>query len=144
MTRLQLPRTLHLAVSWTDRQGGTAEAVKHVYELQKYNTHARVAIQGLGDLATQFIINHQNSNLHVLADLINQAHIHLRHLQLSVPLIEEYIQAHRAAGAIAAKLTGAGLGGAMFALYADSNTRTQALEVLKSQSIQAWCVDVQC
>ena len=139
---IQFPTPLHLAISWTSRQGGTAEAVTQVKQLYEQSSEARAHIDELGTIAQACIDHCQQGTPFDLAAHINQAHKHLASLHLSIETIEFYIKMHKQEGAIAGKMTGAGLGGAMFALYPDIKTRSRAIQALKLQNINVWAVDL--
>jgi mevalonate kinase len=139
---IQFPNTLYLAISWTERQGGTAEAVAHVKCLYEQSDEAKNHIEQLGKIAQSCIHHCRQGELFDLATHINKAHKHLVALNLSIDTIESYIKAHKREGALAAKMTGAGFGGAMFALYPDLQTRSQAIQTLKQQNINFWAVNL--
>ncbi|MBU0935753.1 MAG: mevalonate kinase [Spirochaetes bacterium] len=61
-----------------------------------------------------------------LADLANQAHAGLRKLGLSTELAEDLLEAGRTAGAMGAKISGAGAGGA-FWLLAENRQKAEAV-----------------
>lgn len=124
-----LEMALHgtLIIADTGIHGQTGLAVSVVREqLQTEPVATQEHLSALGDLATDAKIALASDNVMQLGKTMNAAQTHLSALGVSHPKLDELIQAARQAGALGAKLTGGGVGGAMFAL-ADQPEQVSAI-----------------
>ena len=123
LTALQCP-TLPLVVGLSGVARSTADMVAGVRErlhaAPDLHGGAQGGIQGsMQAIADQAEGGHEAllaGNLQRLGELMNQNHKSLQELGVSVGALDRMVHAARAAGALGAKLTGAGGGGAMIAL----------------------------
>lgn len=107
-----------LALIDSQERGETALMVKSVAEkLVSSPEKTKQSLEKLGDLAEKSVSEISSGNLYALAKSLNLAQIQLQQLGVSTPKIEEIILKLKNAGALAAKLTGAGGGGLVLGLF---------------------------
>ncbi|MGW4380742.1 mevalonate kinase [Kitasatospora sp. NPDC004531] len=118
---LAVGRDLALVVAATGDRRSTADQIRRVrrYENDRPDT-ARHAFRRLGALAAAGRDTLRAGDLPALGVLLDEAHAQLAGLGLSTPALDRARAAARAAGALGAKLTGAGGGGAIVALAPDA------------------------
>ncbi|MDF1564237.1 MAG: mevalonate kinase [Deltaproteobacteria bacterium] len=105
-----------LVVAHTGPKPPTREAVEHVRQRCRASAEARRALQRLGDLAEAGEELLRAGDLRALGEAMDEAQHHLAFFDLSTPDLDAAVAAARAAGALGAKLTGAGGGGCIVAL----------------------------
>lgn len=131
-----------LCIAHSNIQGSTKEAVSKVAQLYKQNI-AQSHLESLGLLVklTQEALEKQD--LDDVARLLNQSHFHLQELGVSHPVVDRMVETALAHGALAAKITGGGLGGCMLALF-DKKDKAEAFQVdlQKRGYQQSWMVDL--
>jgi len=114
---IKLKSSLKLLVSSVGPHDGTKNAVRDLRERKKRHPKAYDRIFfGLDEIARemeQALINGEQANI---GELMNIAQGYLNALSLSTPQIEKLCAIARERGALGAKLTGAGGGGAIIAL----------------------------
>lgn len=81
-------------------------------------------------------------DLRALGQLVDMNHSLLSALMLSTPRLEDLCHAAREAGALGAKVTGAGGGGCMFALAADTSAAHTILAALQSLGAESFITEV--
>jgi mevalonate kinase len=69
----------------------------------------------------------------MLGSLMYENHELLRKVGVSHPMLDKLVETARRAGALGAKLTGAGGGGCILALYEDTRSRTRIVQALRRQ-----------
>jgi mevalonate kinase len=112
----QVRQKLKLCIGLTGRGRSTAELVERVAHLARRSPPARRVIDLLGEISTGGLEALAVGDIDSLGRLFDLAHGLLAGLRLSTPELERLVHGARAAGAIGAKLTGAGGGGAVIAL----------------------------
>ena len=113
-------RPLPLVISWTPRIGTTRDAVFGVNE--RHQKHPKLVdriFQSMTEIVGQAEVALSAGNSAELGQLMNYNHGLLNALGVSRPENETLVQIARDAGALGAKLTGAGMGGAVIALAPD-------------------------
>ncbi|RMG17430.1 MAG: hypothetical protein D6729_08885, partial [Deltaproteobacteria bacterium] len=105
-----------LVVVDTGPRPPTAELVAEVQRRRGVEAAGRRAYAALERCAEAGLEAVRTGDLRHLADCMNEAQAHLRALGLSTPALEAAAEEARAAGALSAKLTGAGGGGCLIAL----------------------------
>ncbi|CAK1222247.1 mevalonate kinase [Fructobacillus evanidus] len=121
-----------LVLADTGVRGQTVRAVNIVKDQLKKNYEPTWgAINHLGQLA--FLVKEAlaNNDPKTLGQLFTDAHKDLQILQVSHPKLDTLVNAALAAGALGAKLTGSGIGGAMFALAQNNNQAQKIATALK-------------
>lgn len=101
-----------LVVGLSGEPRSTAEQVARVLAAPDRDTHLPV----LGQLATRGVAALASGDRAGLGSLMAQAHEHLAALGVSTALLDKMVRSAKHAGALGAKLTGAGGGGAVIAL----------------------------
>ena len=115
--RIELPRPLPLVVGISSTRGNTREQVEKVrtgYEMNR-NLYARVFDQ-IDRLSVAGSNALQKDDYESLGAMMNVCHGLLNAIQVSTPELERMVDIARRGGALGAKLTGAGGGGAVVAL----------------------------
>jgi hydroxymethylglutaryl-CoA reductase len=124
---LQLREPLHLVVGLTRAEGLTAKTVGHVREARDRNPRLYEKIfDDIDALVLQGVAAIRDHDVAALGELMNVCQGLLNALQVSTPELERLIGIARGAGALGAKLTGGGGGGAMIALCGDDGARVTA------------------
>jgi mevalonate kinase len=113
---LALAAPIELCVGITGKSHDTAALVAQVRALCESTKVARRLLDTLGELAEAGALALAAGDVAALARLFNLAHGLLVGIGVSCPELDDMVAAARAAGALGAKLTGAGGGGAVIAL----------------------------
>jgi len=133
---LNIPKALNLVVGMTPSEGLTAKTVGAVRE-----AHARQPkiyekiFDDIDNLVLRGVSAIQDSDVATLGELMNICQGLLNALQVSTPELERGIQVARDAGALGAKLTGGGGGGAMVALCKSPAHSGEVAEALQSRGL---------
>ncbi|GAP02660.1 mevalonate kinase [Fructobacillus pseudoficulneus] len=121
-----------LVLADTGVRGQTVRAVNIVKDQLKKNYDVTwQAINHLGELAFTVKESLANNDPDTLGKLFTQAHHDLQTLQVSHPKLDTLVNAALEAGALGAKLTGSGIGGAMFALAKNNDQALAIAEKLQ-------------
>jgi mevalonate kinase len=125
---IKLAVTLPLVVAWTPRQGTTKDAVGHVADLQRRSP----AVTGqmfdfIETIVERAVDCLEQGHLSQLGDLMNFNHGALSALGVVSAENEKMVSIARDAGALGAKVTGAGFGGAMIALAPGRGEHVQSV-----------------
>jgi mevalonate kinase len=113
---LRVERDLVLCVGLTGQPRGTAAQIAAVARLRERGPVADELLAELGELAEDAVLTLARADVAGLGGIFTAAHALLARLQLGSPEIDRLVLEARSAGAIGAKLTGAGGGGAVVAL----------------------------
>jgi len=124
---LNVPEPLTLVVGMTHKEGLTAKTVARVREARDRNPRLYEKVfDDIDALVLQAVSALQDRDVAALGELMNVCQGLLNALQVSTPELEQLIGIARRAGAVGAKLTGGGGGGAMIALCQDNADAVQA------------------
>lgn len=139
--RARMP--LQLCIGNTGIASSTKSMVEAVARLRR-QSGARVdeafdAIRSLVFAARQAI---EGGDRVALGHLVNQNQALLGDLLVSTPAIEQMCQAARRAGALGAKLTGAGGGGSVVALVASSSIAEAVLDAWRREGLEGFATTV--
>ncbi|MBM7617461.1 mevalonate kinase [Weissella uvarum] len=127
---LQMNLEGYLIIADTGIRGQTGLAVSVVrQQMETKPKETQNHIEALGAIAYQMRNGLSHDDLHEIGQAMTDAHTHLKALGVSHPSLDRLVEAAIAAGAIGAKLTGGGVGGAMLAL---TETKAQAQAVIKA------------
>jgi len=138
---LNIPQPLSLVVGMTHSEGLTARTVSRVREARERNPRLYEKIfDDIDALVLQGVAALQDRNIPVLGELMNVCQGLLNALQVSTPELEKLIGIARNAGALGAKLTGGGGGGAMIALCDANADQVQA--AIEDAGFQAMALQV--
>jgi mevalonate kinase len=129
-------RRIKVCVGLSGKPRDTRSQVEAVQRLCARTPAARKIVDLLGELSEAGIAAVGAGDIDTLGRLFDMAHGLLAALRLSTPELDALVHAARATGAIGAKLTGAGGGGAVIAL-APSHTR-DVLERWRSMGFEAF------
>lgn len=133
---LAIPRRLDAVLAWTPRQGTTLQAVAGLRA--RHDALAGLYDQLfalMGDLTRAGEVALLEGDAARVGQLFNLAHGCLNACGVSSPTIERMVHVARGAGALGAKLTGAGHGGAMLAITDGPDRRVR--EALREAGFQA-------
>jgi len=126
---LNINKTFSILVGFSSSEGLTARTVSIVRDLWKKNTKVYEKIfDEIDSIVLQSIQAIQNNDFELLGQLMNMNHGLLNTLQVSTPELERLIMIARESGALGAKLTGGGGGGAIIALCKDIDNTKSAIE----------------
>jgi hydroxymethylglutaryl-CoA reductase len=140
---LNIPQPLALVVGMTHTQGLTAKTVGNVRA-----AHTRLPkvydrmFDDIDSIALQAVSAIQENRLDDLGELMNINQGLLNALQVSTPELEKLIEVAREAGALGAKLTGGGGGGAMLALCRDEAGSQDVKGALESFGYEAFAFNL--
>jgi mevalonate kinase len=113
---LPLKAPFELCVGLSGQSHDTGTLVAGVADLCTSTPVARRLVGTMGDLALAGIEALASGDIAALARMFNMAHGLLAGVGVSTPALDELVHIARAAGALGAKLTGAGGGGAVIAI----------------------------
>ncbi|MGI9292147.1 MAG: mevalonate kinase, partial [Gammaproteobacteria bacterium] len=136
---LNIPETMQFVVGMTHTQGLTAKTVGNVREGRERLPRVYDKIfDDIDSLALQAVSAIQEKRLTDLGALMNINQGLLNALRVSTPELERLIGIARDAGALGAKLTGGGGGGAMLALCDGQQAAEQVKEALERNGYEAF------
>ncbi|MBS9335867.1 mevalonate kinase [Fructobacillus papyrifericola] len=129
-----------LILADTGVRGQTVRAVNIVKEqLKEHYDESWAAISHLGKLAYAVKEALVENDPVTLGQIFTSAHHDLQALQVSHPKLDQLVAAALEAGALGAKLTGSGIGGAMFALAEnDKEAEKIARALAKAGARETW------
>lgn len=120
---LEISEPLQLVIGDTGRTSPTADAVAGVRLRREENRNDYEALfDEIADITVRAKTALRQGKLAELGSLMNSNHACLKKMEVSTPELDELVDSARAAGAMGAKLSGAGLGGVMLALVAEDRT----------------------
>ena len=138
---VELARPLPLVVGLTGKESLTAKSVARVAEYHRRSPPRYDAIfDQIETLTNAGAAAARNGSLLELGELMNLCHGFLNALQVSTKEIEELVEVARRHGAVGAKLTGGGGGGAIVALCPDGTD--QVVSGIKSAGYEAFAFEV--
>ena len=127
--RLNINESFSLVVGFSRHEGVTAKTVRNVREGWRKNTAMYEKIfDDIDDLVLKSVTAIQNNDFALLGQMMNFCQGLLNALQVSNPELERLIGLAREAGALGAKLTRGGGGGAMVALVKKDSEVAEAIE----------------
>lgn len=128
---LRSKKTLHLAIGYSGRSSSTKEMVALVArQLRNDPTRVDKAFEAIEVLVQNAKLAIESGDHVALGQLMDLNHTILRSLMLCTTKLDAMCQEARRAGALGAKITGAGGGGCMFALAADRDEALRLCGVL--------------
>jgi mevalonate kinase len=141
-TNIAIKMHAYIVIAHSNIQGSTKAAVSKVAQLYKQNL-AQPHLESIGLLVKLAQEAIEKSDIDDLARLLNQSHFHLQELGVSHPQVDHMVNTARAYGALAAKISGGGLGGCMLALFDHKNKADELQMVLQKQGYQQnWIMDL--
>jgi mevalonate kinase len=132
ITRLSVGEPFTLVVADTGKPSPTGEIVGRVRRAWKRErAHYDALFDQIGDTAKDARDAIETGAISDLGPLMDSNHELLIELGVSSPVLDELVETARLAGAIGAKLSGAGQGGNMIALVEDDDTGQQVAAALR-------------
>lgn len=132
----------HLVIADTGERTPTRDAVMHVAS-NKYDAQVEKSIAELGRIGQTAREAFEHSDVERVALLMRASMRHLSFLGLSTPRLDAFIDTATANGALAAKLTGGGMGGCMIAICASSYAAREVTQALKhAHQAQTWVTQI--
>jgi len=129
---LKLPAAFHILVADSGQSSPTAAVVGDVRRRwQAYPPAYEALFAAIGDLVRHARQHIESGSPHSLGPLMFQNHALLSQLGVSSPQLDALVDAARDSGALGAKLSGGGRGGAMLALVQEQDAQRVA-EALQS------------
>ena len=117
----QVAQPLHLLIADTGIRSSTKVVVDDVRrQWQADPTHFEALFDGCGRIASQVQAAIERGDVGEIGRLMNQNHTLLQAMTVSSPELDRLVVAARQAGALGAKMSGAGRGGNMIALIEES------------------------
>lgn len=140
MRAVEVGAPITLALTWTPRQGSTADAVRDVARRREDQPdEVGELMREIGALTRRGVVALREGNLVELGELINLNHKLLCELGVSSPELNASCEHFRRSGALGAKMSGAGRGGVSFGLFAE---RADAERAVRDLTTPSWVVDV--
>lgn len=137
---VQLPAWLLIAN--TGIKGSTKDAVSKVASLFTQNL-AQGHLESIGLMSLLMKEAIEKKEVDDVARLMNQCHFHLQELGVSHPKLDQWIEIALSQGALAGKLTGGGLGGAMIALIDQKTIAETIYQYFQTHLTQeVWLMDL--
>ena len=132
ITRLSVGEPFTLLVADTGKPSPTGEIVGRVRRTWKRErAHYDALFDQIGDTAEEARDAIEAGAIDDIGPLMDSNHELLIELGVSSPVLDELVETARLAGAIGAKLSGAGQGGNMIALVEDDDTGEQVAAALR-------------
>jgi mevalonate kinase len=129
----------HVLIADSGISGSTREAVAGVrqrWEQARELYEARFDQMGaIADAARQAIARGEQARL---GKLLDENHVRLREIGVSIPVLDRLVTAAREAGALGAKLTGAGMGGNVIALAPEAQIESIRRALLRAGARRVW------
>jgi mevalonate kinase len=130
--------TFHLVVADSGVSRNTRVAVANVAAaLESDPAAGRAALGRLKQAALDAMAAWEGGDVRALGGCLDRAQADLAALGVSTPGLERLLAAARAAGALGAKLTGAGQGGCVLALAADEAAAVRIAEAMRTAGARA-------
>ena len=131
-------KPLHLVIGYSGEPSSTKEMVASVgRQLENDRERVNKAFEGIEVLVRNAKLAIEAGDLVALGQLLDLNHTILSSLMLCTTKLDDMCQAARRAGALGAKMTGAGGGGCMFALAPKRDEALQLRDVLGEGSFVA-------
>jgi mevalonate kinase len=119
---IQVSQPIHFLIADTGISSKTSLMIEGVRKrFEKNQTRYESVLNDIGILTEEAKIALEKGDIATLADSMNNNHSLLQELEVSCYSLDRLVRAAHSAGAIAAKMTGAGGGGSMIALISDEN-----------------------
>lgn len=131
-------KPLHLVIGYSGESSSTKRMVDSVArQMRNDPDRVRKAFQGIESLVLNAKVAIETGDHVALGQLLDLNHTILSSLMLCTTKIDAMCQAARAAGALGAKMTGAGGGGCMFALAAKREEADRLRAILGKEAFVA-------
>jgi len=137
--RLKVPIKLPIIIGYVSREYKTKDMVAKVRLLkEKYGNIINPIISAIGQVSRKARISLESGDLKEVGELMNINHGLLEALGVSTKQLNDMVYAARKAGAIGAKLTGAGGGGCIIALTLEKHESVSlAIKSVGAQTLES-------
>jgi len=137
--RLDCPEDLVLVIAYSGRPSRTGEMVDRVAELlDSVGSVGERVMEAIGDLVLKVEGALESGDLRRLGELLDVNHGLLSALGVSTRELDEIVHALRRAGALGAKVTGAGGGGCAIGLFDDESRAETAAALIDAMGYRAY------
>ncbi len=141
---IQFARPLRLVVARAGPPASTKAMIERVASHRQRNPHRfHRTLEAIGNLVDEGTTHLEQDQLAAVGERMNENHRLLGSWDLSTPDIERACHTARSAGALGAKVTGAGGGGCVGALAEGDEDQARILEALLRLGIPAFCTTVE-
>ncbi|WP_457620004.1 mevalonate kinase [Methanopyrus sp.] len=127
-----------LVVAHSREPSRTGEMVRRVAELREKLDVIDGVMELIGELVNDLEVALRDGDLGTVGELMNVNHGLLAALDVSTRALEEIVYVSRSAGALGAKVTGAGGGGCAVALFEREEDAKRAVETLSALGYEAF------
>jgi mevalonate kinase len=142
-TRLPVGRPFQLVIADTGVVSSTRRVVDHVRQCRQADPQRYEQLfDRIGEIARRARSALEQGDLLAMGQLLDENHVLLVSLGVSSPELDRLVTAARAAGAMGAKLSGAGWGGNMLALVQPDQAARVAGALREAGAIQAMVTEV--
>lgn len=137
------PRPLRLVIADTGIRSRTRDVVNDVRRRwEDEREHYERVFDACGRIAEAGYVALTRGDLATVGSLMNENHSWLVEMSVSLPVLDRLVESARAAGALGAKLSGAGRGGNIIALVTAA-TETNVIDALREAgAVQIYTSDV--
>ncbi len=143
LTPLRLPRPLTLVIGHSGEASETKAMVELVArQLEREPQRVTELFDAIAALVRNARLALEHGDARALGQLMDMNHSLLSALMLSTPRLEDLCRAAREAGALGAKVTGAGGGGCMVALVEGAASAQAVLRALEACEAQSFVTEV--
>ncbi|MGF1669753.1 MAG: hydroxymethylglutaryl-CoA reductase, degradative [Balneolaceae bacterium] len=143
METLTLKKSIPIVIGLSGVESMTAKMVSRVRDAyQKYPEWYQRIFEQMDELALASRIAIENYDLERLGVIMNLNHGYLNVLRVSSPEVEELVEISRNNGALGAKLTGGGGGGAMIAMCETAEKQNQVKEAIRKAGFDALLAEI--
>jgi len=143
METITLKKSIPIVIGLSGVESMTAKMVARVRESQnKYPEWHQKIFEQMDELALASREAIENYDLERLGMIMNLNHGYLNVLRVSSPEVEELVEISRNNGALGAKLTGGGGGGAMIALCDSQKTQEKVKEAIRKSGYDALVAEI--
>ena len=140
---IRIPESFTLVIGYSGIQGPTHQSVKLVRDgWKKDPLRSETLFAFIGDISRQTRRLIENGSPLDIGPLLDENHRLLQKLNVSIPEIDHLVESARTAGALGAKLSGAGLGGNIIALVDNDNGKAIQQALLNAGAEQVFITTI--
>jgi mevalonate kinase len=130
---LSVKRSFNLVIGDSGGKSPTSQVVGALHQAWEQDPQRFERLfEAVGDIAASARKAIRSGKIESLGSLMNENHALLQQMEVSSPELDSLVEAARAAGALGAKLSGAGRGGSMIALVPEGATDTVTTALLNA------------
>ncbi|MEK6916812.1 MAG: mevalonate kinase [Nanoarchaeota archaeon] len=134
MQLLKLKKPIYLVIANTGIKSSTKEVVSGVRQrYERYKEEYSALFDKIGEITEKAKTAFENGEIEQLGELMDKNHALLQQIDVSCKELDELVETAKLAGALGAKLAGAGKGGNIVALV-DESSKDKVIEALKKIS----------